>query len=487
MLASKQTETGSEGKGFSPDRQQIIQSSIGRDLAEGILAIRFDGVIEVVNEATLRILEKKEEELAGRNFAQVFFTEEENDAFTQSVLDTVYHKQRQMESYVPYHCSSGVRQLRIVSSFLHEGEEVIGILLVISDITELTEMRDAVRAMNTIQNLNRQLEIRNQLLQETFGRYLSDDVVREILESPDGWKLGGQKRSLSVLMSDLRGFTVMSERMDPQDLITMLNHYFSVMYEAIERYRGTLIEFLGDGMMVVFGAPAPNENHASDAVSAAVEMQRSMEEVNRWNRERGFETLSMGIGINTDEMILGNIGSERRTKYGVLGAAVNLAGRIEGYTTGGQIFISASTREAVREELEIRSDFRVWPKGLEKEITLFDVTGIRGDRMLSVKKEAADPLVPVAPSAVRYIVLEGKYAEGLMRTGRILALSETEAVLEPEGELAVFDNLRLDLGDGLYAKVAEIEAEGCRIRFTARPPEFAAWKERLCRTVPGEN
>ena len=486
-MALNQPETGSEGKEFSPDRQQIIQSSIGRDLAEGILAIRFDGVIEMVNEAALRILEKKEEELAGRNFAQVFFTDEENDAFTQSVLDTVYHKQRQMESYVPYHCGSGIRQLRIVSSFLHEGEEVIGILLVISDITELTEMRDAVRAMNTIRNLNRQLEIRNQLLQETFGRYLSDDVVREILESPDGWKLGGQKRCLSVMMSDLRGFTVMSERMDPQDLITMLNHYFSVMYEAIERYRGTLIEFLGDGMMVVFGAPAPNENHASDAVSAAVEMQRSMEEVNRWNRERGFETLSMGIGINTDEMILGNIGSERRTKYGVLGAAVNLAGRIEGYTTGGQIFISAATREAVPEELEIRSEFRVWPKGLEKEITLFDVTGIRGEQQLSVDKKAAVPLKPVVPAAVRYIVLEGKYAEGLMRTGRILALSDTEAVLEPEGELAVFDNLRLDLGDGLYAKVTEIEAERCRICFTARPPEFDAWKERLCRKAAGEN
>jgi adenylate cyclase len=109
------------------------------------------------------------------------------------------------------------------------------------------------------------------------------------------------------MMSDLRGFTAMSERMNPQDLITMLNHYFGVMYEEIERYNGTLIEFMGDGMLVIFGAPVTTRTHASDAVAAALGMQKRMREVNKWNAERGYEPLEMGIGINTDEMILGNI------------------------------------------------------------------------------------------------------------------------------------------------------------------------------------
>ena len=209
------------------ERQEIIQSSIVRDLAEGVMVIGSDGIIEAINKAALQIVERKREDLVGKNFALAFFTEDENDAFVQTVLDAVYERGRQQESYLPFRIGETVKQLRIVSSYLRDGKEIIGVILVISDITELVELRDAIQAMKTIQNLNRQLELRNRVLQETFGRYLSDEIVSEILDSPEGWKLGGQKRTLTVMMSDLRGFTAMSERMQPQDLITMLNHYFS--------------------------------------------------------------------------------------------------------------------------------------------------------------------------------------------------------------------------------------------------------------------
>ena len=360
-------------------------------------------------------------------------------------------------------------------------------ILVISDITELTEMRDAIRAMNTIQRLNEKLELRNRVLQETFGRYLSDDIVREILESPDGWKLGGQKRTLSILMSDLRGFTALSERMPPQDLITMVNHYFGLMYEEIERYHGTLIEFLGDGMMVIFGAPAPSETHASDAVAAAIAMQKRMAEVNRWNAEQGYEPLAMGIGINTDAMILGNIGSEKRTKYGVLGAAVNLAGRIESYTTGGQILISPGTHAAVREELLIRRTFSVQPKGMENALPLTEVAGIGAPYGLYLEREEQEPLASVSPIPVRFSVLEGKHAGGEPVSGRLLALSGMEAVLEADCALAVYDNVLLELGEGLYAKVTALDGTRCRLCFTAKPPEFRFWLEQLRKTdAPAE-
>ena len=456
-------------------REQLIQSNVISDMAEGVMAVRFDGVIELVNDAALDILEKTGRELVGISFARAFFDGEENDAFIQVVLDAVYEKGRRRESYVPYRVGGGLKQLRIVSSCLREEEQMIGVILVISDITELTEMRDAVKAMERIQGLNRQLELRNRVLQETFGRYLSDDIVKEILEAPGGWKLGGQKRTLTVLMSDLRGFTAMSERMRPQDLIAMLNHYFGQMYEEIERYHGTLIEFLGDGMLVIFGAPAPNETHAADAVAAALGMQKRMEAVNRWNRERGYETLSMGIGINTDSVILGNIGSEKRTKYGVLGAAVNLTGRIESYTTGGQILISPNTRAAIGNALEIAALLPVQPKGVDGVIEIARVVGIGAPYSLRLEQEA-QALCPLPrPISVPFSVLEEKAVRDAVLEGEILALSEKEAELRTREALRLYENLQLEIGGELYAKVTQAAGGRYRICFTAKPPCFSAW------------
>ncbi|MBO5496901.1 MAG: PAS domain S-box protein [Oscillospiraceae bacterium] len=467
------------------ERNQIIQSSIISDMSEGVMVLGFNGVIDHVNDAVLEILEMTESELAGKSLARAFFQREENDAFIQSVVDAVYEHGKRQESYVPFYTAHSVKQLRVVSSCLHEQGEMIGVLLVISDITELTEMRDAVRAMEKIQELNHQLELRNRVLQETFGRYLSDDVVREILDSPGGWKLGGQRQNLTVLMSDLRGFTAMSERMKPQDLITMLNHYFGEMYEEIERYRGTLIEFMGDGMLVVFGAPTWRESHAADAVAAAIGMQKRMESVNRWNREHGYEALAMGIGINSDEMILGNIGSEKRTKYGVLGAAVNLAGRIESYTTGGQILISPGTQAAIAQELEIRQMLPVSPKGVKGEILLADVVGIGApfSLKLDVKKESLQKLAEPAP--VRFTRVDGKHTEDVWLDGSILEVSGESAMLSTGERLAMLDNLLIDIGGSLYAKVTQLDGENCRVSFTAKPPCFAKWLDGIMQKTAG--
>ena len=457
------------------DHQELIRTRALSDMSEGVLAIRFDGTVELANDAALAILARRREELVGRPFARSFFADEANDAFTQCVLDAIYDKTQGHERYVPYTADGKTKQLRVVSSFLRDGGTAIGVVLVLSDITELTEMRDAVRAMERIRALNDQLDMRNRLLQETFGRYLSDDIVKEILEAPDGLKLGGQKHELTILMSDLRGFTLLSRHMEPQDLIAMLNHYFSEMYEAISRYRGTVIEFLGDGMLVIFGAPVSSARHAADAVAAAVEMQQRMAGVNAWNAARGYPELAMGIGINTDEVVLGNIGSERRTKYGVIGAAVNLTGRIESYTTEGQILLSPSTRAAVGEELTIRRTLAVQPKGVDGQIELYDVVGIGAPYSVSlpVREERLRPLP--APVPVRFSRLEGKHASAELLEGRITALSEREAALETDTALGLYENLKLAVGGELYAKVVGLEGGSVRIHFTAKPRGFSAW------------
>ena len=184
---------------------------------------------------------------------------------------------------------------------------------------------------------------RSQFIRETFGRYVSEQVVTQLLDAPEGLELGGAKRKVTILMSDLRGFTALAECLEAQEVMTFLNRYLEAMVDVILAYRGTIIEILGDGLLVLFGAPLSRDDDAERAVACALAMQLRMDESNAPNRRAGLPDVEMGIGIHTGEVVVGNIGSQQRTKYGVVGSAVNLTGRLESYTTGGQILISPTT------------------------------------------------------------------------------------------------------------------------------------------------
>ena len=230
------------------------------------------------------------------------------------------------------------------------------------------------------------------------------------------------------MMSDLRGFTAMSERMEPQSLLAMLNHYLGEMTEIIQRRNGTIIEFIGDGIMAIFGAPAPSDCHASDAVAAAVEMQARMEDINVWNGERGYPVLEMGVGINTGEVIVGNIGSEKRTKYGVVGSHVNLCGRIESYTVGGQVLISPKTRSMVSEPLDIAMEQEVFPKGVKTPLTLAQVTGIGGAYGVSCRQREEMPEPLACPAPVSFVAIHEKHVDAEPSAGQFTAMSRSGAV-----------------------------------------------------------
>src|SRR5579883_3433245 len=176
-------------------------------------------------------------------------------------------------------------------------------------------------------------------MRRTFGRYLTDEVVASLLETPGGLTLGGERRKVTILISDLRGFSAISERLPPEQVVTILNLYLGTMSDTITRYSGTINEFIGDGIFVMFGAPIYREDDSERAVACAIAMQSAMVEVNRQNQQLGLPALEMGIGIHTGEVVDGNIGSQRRAKYTVIGNHVNLAARIESYTVGGQILI----------------------------------------------------------------------------------------------------------------------------------------------------
>lgn len=453
----------------------LIMESIIRDMSEGVMTVTLDGIISYVNAAAAKILDKPEEQMLGKSFAGCFSGYKENEGFNRIILDAIGSSAKSNNRVVPYFTGEETRQLHVMTSFLNDGGDNIGVIAVMSDISELEELRDAVKAMERIKGRNNRLELRNNLLHETFGRFLSDDIVRQLLATPDGLALGGKKRIVTILMSDIRGFTALSERMGATALITMLNHYLGEMTEVTSKRNGTVIDFIGDGIMAVFGAPNPSDSHAADAVAAAVEMQCRMDAINEWNAQHGYPAIEMGIGINSGEVIVGNIGSERHTKYGVVGPPVNLAARIESYTVGGQVLVSPYTVQRVKEPMEIVQRQSVFPKGVKNPIILSHVTAIGGKYNASCRQREEAPEELPVPVDVDFFVIRDKHSDLTSNPGRITGLCRTCAVMETDTKLEKYDNLQLDAGGKLFCKVVDKKGDGWLLRFTAIPAGFDGW------------
>ena len=220
-----------------------------------------------------------------------------------------------------------------------------------------------------------QLERREQFIRATFGRYLSDDIVDEILERPEGLELGGDLREVTIMMSDIRGFTSLVEHLPPQQVVTLLNRYLGRMTDIILEFGGTIDEFLGDAVLAVFGAPSRNDDDPDRAVRCALAMQSAMTEVNSANREDGLPEVQMALALNTGSVVAGNIGSERRSKYGFVGHAMNVTSRIEDVAGPGEILISQSTRNRLQGQYQFGASQALSVKGIEEELHVHAVLG----------------------------------------------------------------------------------------------------------------
>jgi class 3 adenylate cyclase len=311
------------------------------------------------------------------------------------------------------------------------------------------------------------VEAQRRALHEISHRYLSPEIVEHLLESPKGLDLGGHKKNISILMSDIRGFTPITEQMSAEEAVTMLNYYFRIMGKVIRKYEGTVIEFIGDAILVAFGAIKDIPNHADNAVACALEMQTAMMDVNEWNEYNGFPKLEIGIGVNTGDTIVGNIGNTQKMSFNLIGSSVNLASRIESLTTGGQVLISDNTYRSVSTDLSLLHTTQVHPKG-SSPVSVHAIDGIGNPYNLSIKF-ASSPLVEIStPLSVDCYKIHDKEIAQTVYPCVITAVSDKEAVLKGNVVLEIFDNIKLNLSDGTeaFAKVVAMQTGSVTIRWT---------------------
>ncbi|OGN11715.1 MAG: hypothetical protein A3C71_02995 [Candidatus Yanofskybacteria bacterium RIFCSPHIGHO2_02_FULL_43_15c] len=212
-------------------------------------------------------------------------------------------------------------------------------------------------------------------IQESFGKYLAPEVINELMTDPSRLKLGGQRKELSILFSDIRDFTSISEKMDPEELTHFLGEYFSRMTAVVLEHRGVVDKYIGDAVMAFWGAPVPEKNHAKQAVATALVMAAELKKLNEENKQKGWPEIKIGIGINSGEVVVGNMGSEKRFDYTVIGDNVNLASRLEGLNKTYQtsILISESTADEVKNLFTLR-ELGVTPvKGRQAAVKIFEV------------------------------------------------------------------------------------------------------------------
>jgi adenylate cyclase len=214
---------------------------------------------------------------------------------------------------------------------------------------------------------------REEVARANYSRFMPEYVVKQLLDKPDSFRLGGVNQTVTVMFADIRGFTAISERENPENVVTLLNRYFTAMTEIIFAHGGTLDKYVGDGLMALFGAPTATPDDAKNAVNAAVAMQKRLQSLNHELQIEGLSKIGIGIGLHTGVATVGYIGSDRRSEYTAIGDTVNLASRLESNAKPGQILISEATAKACTEQISLIAHEPLQVKNRLQPVSLFEV------------------------------------------------------------------------------------------------------------------
>ncbi len=325
--------------------------------------------------------------------------------------------------------------------------------------------------LNTILKISEERLHLVKFIRNTFGRYLSKRVVDEILESPNGQEIGGHRKTVTVVMSDLRGFTSLSETRDPEDMVRLLNRYLERMSKVIVEYDGMIDEFIGDAILTVFGVPEEHDDDPLRAVACALAMQNALVELNNELTHEGYPVLEMGIGINTGSVIVGNIGSEIRAKYGIVGATVNMASRIESNTVGGEVLMGESTYRLVKEAVTADPPHTVMMKGLKRPLVIYPVTAIGPPYNVKLAPQTANKHGMEMNLPFHCWKVEDKKMASETMSGETITINENlitasvEPHLEPLADIKLIFDFCMDAHcfDDIYAKVLSVEEQNNKI------------------------
>lgn len=240
-----------------------------------------------------------------------------------------------------------------------------------------TERRDEVGQLERAVNKAAEELHRRELVKELFGKYMSRQVVERILKEPGKAPLTGERREVSVLFADVRGFTKFSESRSPEEIVATLNEYFTIVVDVIAAHEGVLDKFIGDGLMAVFGSPVAQPDHALRAVATGLEIEAALQGFNLRRAERGLAPVAVGIGVNSGPAVSGNLGSLKRMEFTVIGDTVNLASRLEHQALTGQVLIGRTTYELCRDRVDCESLGAVPIKGKKDPVEIWLAKGLK--------------------------------------------------------------------------------------------------------------
>jgi adenylate cyclase len=254
-------------------------------------------------------------------------------------------------------------------------------------------------------------------------RYMTQELAEQLMENPDAMKMGGDRKQVSVLFSDIRGYTTLTEGMKAEEVVEMLNDYFERMVETVFKHKGTLDKYIGDAIMAVYGSPLSLPDHEWMAVQTAIEMRARLAEFNAERVAQQKNAIKIGIGVNSDEVITGNIGSTKRVEFTAIGDGVNLGSRLEGTTKyyGTDIIISEYTYRPCADRIWARQLDYIKVKGKTKPVGIYELVGLRTDSIPTEKQ-----LLIEHYNAGRELYVNRNFPEAMAEFGKVLKIAKDD-------------------------------------------------------------
>ncbi len=328
-------------------KEKQFNESILGSIATGVITIDKLGEVDSINSAGLKILKIGKEEIIGNHYLYLFEKDEEILS-----LITLCENDGGIISEINLSLKTVSEETIInisIAPRIDPEENTQGLVIAIEDISDVSKVKN------------------------TFKRYVSKQVVDELLDNEAKLNLGGEERQVTILFTDIRGFTAMSEKMEPKTVVSTLNEYFSEMIDIVFKYNGTLDKIIGDELMIVYGAPLASEDDTIRAVKTAIEMQQCITEMNKKRRKRKEAEILIGAGINRGNVVSGNIGSREMMDYTVIGDTVNLGSRLCSAAKPGEILVSSSVWEGSKNQFTYNKLDPINVKGKKEKVDVFQV------------------------------------------------------------------------------------------------------------------